>query len=248
MDLEEIFEVTVDGWVKVGNYATEILAEKILLLLEENLVKDLFSKEWSSDHENSIAKSIVLTLEDYYGDFEVGIANAFYFSKVVQMTLMGLMKLYMKQFVTSKPNFSDSEFFGNLDRDVVIFKEFFSKDSLQEFVSKRFVSEQIDYVENMKSLASSDVGWIPLYFDTIYNLYGAEGMDYLQKILSLRSDMTMKERSNILSQYQSKMQTENKDALESSPRAPFLSGSKGNSDYGIKKMSLVSSFWDRMKG
>lgn len=83
IELEEMFDSTVDGFVQVGNRAALLLVEQMSTLIRERLYPELFTEVWIEDPTRATAKSIIETFHDYFLDYKDAISASFYFCTVV---------------------------------------------------------------------------------------------------------------------------------------------------------------------
>ena len=105
-------------------------------------------------------------------------------------------------------------------------KDFFLSDNITEYVPAKNVEDILERIEKIESVLDwyvivrystlhphlhphphphphpntclhSEVGWIPLYFETLYELYGADRGVALKALLAMRSDMSWQEKNDI---------------------------------------------------
>jgi hypothetical protein len=87
IELEQIFESTIDGFVQVGNRAVFILVDQMIKLIKDSVFQDLFTDIWLDDRRQTLSKTIIATYEDFFLDYQEAISVPFYFRNVVSLFL-----------------------------------------------------------------------------------------------------------------------------------------------------------------
>jgi hypothetical protein len=170
------------------------------------------------------------------------------------MSLSTLVSSYLEKFVNSKPNLENPKYLVNLENDSQVFRDGFSDERWSEYITKKMIEEQISHIIQIKALlelSSDDFGFFNAYFESIHQSYGPRGAEILSKALSLRSDINAKLRTQIISEYTSKFESDARPTQQ----LPLISSSVDSSSSAGKKSSrqqqqqpvLSGNFWSRMK-
>lgn len=240
IELEEIFDHISDGFVGFSTIAVEALVGKIIDLINVELLPNFFTKDWLKDSKNTLANNATATFEDYFGEFRESLSDPFYFAKILHLCLSRFMQVYIARFVNSKPDLSNTGVFSKMEQDVLIFEKCFSGEEYSEFISERYIKDQTGVLEKLRSLASADEEWIPLYFDTIHDLFGDDGGKHLNTILQLRPQISNKTRSQLVSEYRLKFPSEiAQDALTG--QDSISSGIRSIGKHARKQVCIYSS-------
>lgn len=85
IELEEIFDSIIDGFVRIGNCSVDLLVSKIIETLQVSLFDSLFTNSWLTDSECTTMQSVAVTLHDYFEDYLCGISAQFYLSSLVSI-------------------------------------------------------------------------------------------------------------------------------------------------------------------
>ncbi len=176
------------------------------------------------------------------------------------MSLNALISSYLEKFVNSKPNLENPRYFANLENDAQVFRDGFADERWNEYITKKMIEEQISHIVQIKALlelSADDYGFFNAYFESIHQAYGAKGSEILTKALSLRSDINSKTRSQIISEYNSKFESDRAGsaspvrasvAVASSNNASESSSKKAASSNNSSRQPVLSgNFWSRMK-
>lgn len=70
----------------------------------------------------------------------------------MKLSLSNLASTYLDKFITSKPNLENAKMFEQLLADVEVFREGFSDERWSEYISKKYIEEQLDFMIQIKSL------------------------------------------------------------------------------------------------
>eukprot|EP00475_Leptophrys_vorax_P001286 TRINITY_DN10690_c0_g2_i2.p2 TRINITY_DN10690_c0_g2~~TRINITY_DN10690_c0_g2_i2.p2 ORF type:complete len:257 (-),score=75.34 TRINITY_DN10690_c0_g2_i2:1089-1859(-) len=247
--MEEMFDTTVDGFVKVGNRAALILVDQMMALIKKEIFPELFNETWNADKNNSAAKSVVATFLDFFLDYSAAISATFYFCTILKLALSTLVSNYIESFIASQPNLEAHEIFSQIEADAQVFQSGFSDPKWSEYISAKYVEEQIEYITATKSLLEAEPGFLAIYFEGIHLNYGARGSEFLAKALSLRSDMDSKTQKRAIQDYLAKYPIDAEASVNSGSSSP-RSMIKAPSGAGKRVKSPKAGggwFWSRMR-
>lgn len=109
IQLEDLFELSLSGFVSVSLKSIEILGDKLIEFVSDEFFGELFHAEWLNDSQNIIVKSIVATVKStLVSDYEPGITSQFYFAQLLKHILSSLTNAFIVALLESRLKFDEA--------------------------------------------------------------------------------------------------------------------------------------------
>lgn len=202
--LEEEVEDCLIGFAKVGTTAIKAIAQQIINCLRDNVLPDMFTQTWLSAPDGEFGEKIIATLSDYFSDYESWIGNSFFFSKLIQDTMQLFIRLYCDCFLSSNINIKQKDLLAKLHADYEVLLDWYTGPHISTYVPGSVGQAQVGHIEKVQNIIDCEQEWVPLFFDSVYAVFGADRGVALKTLLSMRLDLSSSNLNELVGKYREK--------------------------------------------
>eukprot|EP00474_Spongospora_subterranea_P010486 CRZ10944.1 hypothetical protein [Spongospora subterranea] len=197
----------IDGFYRVGTSAVCVVAEQMVQCVKEKVLPEMFIPTWLSARDGEYAQKIIATFSDYFADYESWISKDVFFSKLIQESIRLFVIAYCTCLQSCNLSAKKKEFTIKLHCDYDALFEWYTGNTISEFVPVKIAEKQVEHIEKIQHILDCEPGWVPLFFESVFEIYGADRGVALKAFLSMRGDMSSSESTQICDRYREKYQS-----------------------------------------
>ncbi|CEO96688.1 unnamed protein product (mitochondrion) [Plasmodiophora brassicae] len=240
--LEEKTDDAINGFIRVGTVAVNVLASQMVACIKEKVLPEMFVPRWLSARDGEVGDKIVATLSDYFSDYETWIGNDFFFSRLIQEAIRLLVKAYCDALLASTLNLKKNkdDVIAKLHADYELLFSWYTSPNVSEYVPEQVAQKQIEHIEKIQNILESDKDWIPLFFESVFEVYGADKGAALKTLLQMRADMSSSEISQVCEKYRDKYSSQAQSSNSQAVSADQVSAARS----GATKKGFLNSIWN----
>eukprot|EP00040_Diaphanoeca_grandis_P027670 m.158059 g.158059 ORF g.158059 m.158059 type:complete len:785 (-) comp31076_c0_seq4:413-2767(-) len=188
-------ERAIDGLAKIATKACNILVDIVMDDIK-NFMKELLNPKWfrSKDTVNTIQT----TLDDYHGDFEVGLHDdhtAMVFYGLWRRIVLGYVEALLQKRYVCKSSADREEFVKRLKREIYAFQERIEKYNQSELSFPSYSG----VITAIAHIITASVSLVGVEWNNIRSEHSDVSIHHFAAILSFREDMTEKEIRKVIS-------------------------------------------------
>lgn len=152
------------------------------------------------------------------------------------------MKAYCDALLASTLNLKKNkdDVIAKLHADYELLFSWYTSPNVSEYVPEQVAQKQIEHIEKIQNILESDKDWIPLFFESVFEVYGADKGAALKTLLQMRADMSSSEISQVCEKYRDKYSSQAQSSNSQAVSADQVSAARS----GATKKGFLNSIWN----